>query len=227
MTIQNRTTLKSFFNTGDIPTESQYADVMDSFVNLSETGSQILQSPLRAPSIGAVAVVSAAAFEGSSASITGTVSANTFAGNTFTGTTINGTTINSTTINATTVSTATVRAVTVSVTSLYPATVINTLTDNITAIGTTAASAASLGGTTLVVVKTASGSENSVIYNSLPLGRQLIIINDTNSSVQVFPPNATAFNSLSPSASYEMPASTMAMIISITSTQAYIKRFTG
>ena len=35
MAIQNKTTLKTFFQTGDIPTESQYADFIDSTVTLS------------------------------------------------------------------------------------------------------------------------------------------------------------------------------------------------
>ena len=33
---QTRVVLKNYFNTGDVPTEAQYADVMDSQLNLSE-----------------------------------------------------------------------------------------------------------------------------------------------------------------------------------------------
>ena len=36
MAKQTRAVLKNYFNTGDVPTEAQYADVMDSQLNLSE-----------------------------------------------------------------------------------------------------------------------------------------------------------------------------------------------
>ena len=36
MAKQTRVVLKNYFNTGDVPTEAQYADVMDSQLNLSE-----------------------------------------------------------------------------------------------------------------------------------------------------------------------------------------------
>lgn len=40
MAKQNRTTLKEYFETGDIPSQAQYADLIDSKLNLSETGTQ-------------------------------------------------------------------------------------------------------------------------------------------------------------------------------------------
>lgn len=36
MTAQNRTTLKTYFNTGDVPTEAQFVDLIDSFRLISE-----------------------------------------------------------------------------------------------------------------------------------------------------------------------------------------------
>ena len=39
MAKQNRTTLKGYFETGDIPTQTQYADLIDSNLNLSELNS--------------------------------------------------------------------------------------------------------------------------------------------------------------------------------------------
>ena len=42
MAKQNRTTLKGYFETGDIPSQAQYADLIDSNFNLSETGIQIV-----------------------------------------------------------------------------------------------------------------------------------------------------------------------------------------
>ena len=37
MATQNRTVLKSYFNTGDTPTEAQFANLIDSFPNLTES----------------------------------------------------------------------------------------------------------------------------------------------------------------------------------------------
>ena len=40
MAKQSSTTLKGYFNTGDKPTESQFSDTVDSFLNLSVTGTE-------------------------------------------------------------------------------------------------------------------------------------------------------------------------------------------
>ena len=37
MAKQNRSTLKGYFETGDVPSQAQYADLIDSKVNLSES----------------------------------------------------------------------------------------------------------------------------------------------------------------------------------------------
>src|SRR6056297_1850668 len=50
MAQQNRTTLKGYFNTGDTPTEAQFADLIDSFHNPSNDGTVQVQ-----PSEGAFA----------------------------------------------------------------------------------------------------------------------------------------------------------------------------
>jgi len=38
MTAQSRTTLKGYFNTGDTPTEAEFAHTIDSFHNLTDDG---------------------------------------------------------------------------------------------------------------------------------------------------------------------------------------------
>lgn len=47
MAQEDRSTLKSYFNTGDIPTEAQFANLIDSFLNLAEDA-----APLDANDIG-------------------------------------------------------------------------------------------------------------------------------------------------------------------------------
>ena len=46
MAKQNKTTLKGYFETGDIPNQNQYADLIDSNLNLSETSQQELAGGL-------------------------------------------------------------------------------------------------------------------------------------------------------------------------------------
>tara|TARA_R110000744_G_scaffold358713_1_gene465827 strand:- start:97 stop:1266 length:1170 start_codon:yes stop_codon:yes gene_type:complete len=48
MAKKNRSTLKGYFETGGVPSQDQYADFIDSKVNLAETTSQTLAGPLSA-----------------------------------------------------------------------------------------------------------------------------------------------------------------------------------
>lgn len=48
MTSQNRTTLKTYFVTGARPTQAQFIDLIDSSLNLSDTGAQIITSDVSA-----------------------------------------------------------------------------------------------------------------------------------------------------------------------------------
>ena len=47
MAQQNRTTLKNYFQIGDKPSQAQYADLIDSNLNLQDTSEQIMQGALR------------------------------------------------------------------------------------------------------------------------------------------------------------------------------------
>tara|TARA_Y100001972_G_scaffold60648_1_gene74222 strand:+ start:3624 stop:4760 length:1137 start_codon:yes stop_codon:yes gene_type:complete len=46
MAKQNRTILKNYFQTGDKPSQSEYADLIDSQLNLEDTSAQIVKGPL-------------------------------------------------------------------------------------------------------------------------------------------------------------------------------------
>jgi len=48
MAKQNRTTLKTYFQQGDIPTQGQYVDLIDSQLNLNDGGTQILSGSISA-----------------------------------------------------------------------------------------------------------------------------------------------------------------------------------
>ena len=48
MTAVTKTVLKTYFEQGDIPTQGQYVDLIDSQLNLSETGTQVIQGTISA-----------------------------------------------------------------------------------------------------------------------------------------------------------------------------------
>ena len=58
MAKQNITTLKGYFETGDIPNQSQYGDLIDSNLNLSETGTQIITGTISASKLDASTYIS-------------------------------------------------------------------------------------------------------------------------------------------------------------------------
>ena len=51
MAKQNRTTLKGYFETGDTPSQAQYADLIDSNMNLIDTGIQIVPGTISSSNI--------------------------------------------------------------------------------------------------------------------------------------------------------------------------------
>lgn len=73
MTSYNQATLKTFFETGDVPFGSDYANLIDSFVNTVDTSNQMMAGSLT-PTELITARVSA-----TNANVTGTLSAGTFA----------------------------------------------------------------------------------------------------------------------------------------------------
>jgi hypothetical protein len=62
MTAQTRTQLYSYFETGDFPTQQQFADLIDSSLNLVQTGTQTIVSDISA--LGSIGVSGAANFGG-------------------------------------------------------------------------------------------------------------------------------------------------------------------
>lgn len=76
MTVASRTTLKGYFETGDVPTSAQFGDLIDSMVNLVDVSAQTLQSEvytpsLVAPEVSAQAINAIGTLVASAATITG------------------------------------------------------------------------------------------------------------------------------------------------------------
>ncbi len=77
MTTYNKASLKTFFATGDVPTGTDYANFIDSYVNIVDTTVQVIASELQAPQL-TTALVSA-----TNGNFTGIVSAATLNVNVF------------------------------------------------------------------------------------------------------------------------------------------------
>lgn len=68
MTTYNKNTLKTFFQTGDVPTGQNFSDFIDSYVNIVETGVQVMAGALSTTEIVAARV------SAGTANLTGTLS---------------------------------------------------------------------------------------------------------------------------------------------------------
>jgi len=112
MTARTPTYLKSRYETGDIPTQSDYEDIFDSYVNLSVSGTQAINSDLSTTGEYSATSVSASRVFGTN------VSANNVIANNGTFTTININTVNSTDITTQTVSASSITSNTASFTTL-------------------------------------------------------------------------------------------------------------
>lgn len=75
MTTYNKTTLKTFFETGDVPSGQNFADLIDSYVNIVETGTQSMAGALQATEFIAGRVSAGNANLTGSLTVTGTMSA--------------------------------------------------------------------------------------------------------------------------------------------------------
>lgn len=77
MTAQSKTVIKSYFNTGDRPTEAQFADLVDSYQNANSNLTTLSSASVGAAGLGVLAAVTTAAAQSSLGS--GAVGAQIFA----------------------------------------------------------------------------------------------------------------------------------------------------
>ena len=196
MTTYNKTTLATFFKTGDVPKGPNYADLIDSNVNLVETAAQSMAGPLYATEF-VTPKVSAA-----NVTITGTVSAPTIAGTTLT---LGGT---ATIVGDVIASAATVYASALRANNgaFYGVAIIS-------AAGTTQATATELTGIINRGQGVADGTTTGFVIQANRTGLVQYIINEGTVSANLWPPTGGTINALSANAAYAMAASTMYTII--------------
>lgn len=215
MTQYNNATLKTFFQTGDVPQGSDYGNLIDSCLNLVQTAEQDMGGPLSTTKL-ITPKVSAGTFNVTglltlnNGSFTGTVSAATFTGNTAN---ISGT------VNAANGSfSAIVSAVTVNSNQYRTNTII------ISAAGTAQSTAALISIATGInrLQGATDGTATGFILPSPTgnIGMEQIVINENAVSANLWPNTGCKINGLGANAVFAMAANTPYYVI-YTAASAY------
>lgn len=203
MTIYNRTTLKTFFETGDVPTGADYANLIDSCVNMGETGVQTLQGALNPTELITSRVSAGDGVFTGNLSVTGTFSAQTFA------------------FADITASSATIAA-RVSANSVATTTGIFSRVAIISAAGTTQATAAQLSAVINRGAGVVDGSTTGFVLINNRAGLTQYIVNG-GASANLYPPSECVINVLATNAAFGMAANTLYTIIHTTNSAFSVK----
>lgn len=195
MTTYNQTSLKTFFENGDVPTGQNYADFIDSCLNVADTSAQSMSGPLNVVEV-----------------ITGRVSA----GNgVFTGDlTVGGNfSINSLSVSAVTATSD----ISASAGSVYASALRTTgglyqAVGIVSALGSTQATAAPLTFTINLGAGVADGVTTGFILQANRTGLEQKIINGT-ASANLYPCIGGQINALASNAAFAMAANTLYTII--------------
>jgi len=203
MTIYNRTTLKTFFETGDVPTGTDYANLIDSCVNMGETSVQVMQGPLSPTEL-----------------ITARISAGTgvFTGNLSVAGTFSAQTISFDEIQAS----AGTFVGRVSANSLASTTGVFQRVAIISAAGTTQATAAQLSAVINRGAGVADGTATGFVLINNRAGLTQYIING-GASANLYPPSECVINVLATNAAFGMAANTLYTIIHTTNSAFAVK----
>lgn len=225
MTTYNKSTLKTFFETNDVPDGNDFANFIDSYVNIVETAEQAMAGPLNTtqlvtPQISAANVNITAILSANTGYIT-TLTVNTF--------TLNGL-LSVSALQATTLSvTNTVSAAALNVTgnvsaatgavyasALRTSTGVYSVPTIISAAGTTQATGAALGLTGIVRLKgIVDGQTTGFRLLANQTGLQQTIWVEENTSCNLWPPTGGQINALSSNAAFGMAGNTQYIVTHI------------
>jgi len=218
MSILDRVTLKSVFENGDQPQGSDYANMIDSALNLAETTTQTMNGPLIL-----AGGISAASVNTGNLTATGIVSAAS----------VWAAVVDVTTVSAQTVtfsiwgvpgSGASVNG-NVTFTAGYLGQTVDT---SVACISTVQASARLLTASFNVLKTSVTAANDSVRLPGMFPGATIMVVNDTTQSAKVFPPTGGQINALGANAALDLGPNSgairQAIIHCITSTQAYAIR---
>lgn len=214
MTTYNKTSLKTFFEQGDVPTGTDYANLIDSCVNMVETVVQSMAGALNPTELIAAQVsAGAAVFTGavriggvtSAADInsTGTITAATVNTTSFVTTNI---TVTSANVNGNLLVTGNVSADTIAASAARFSTGI------VSAAGTTQGAAAALIYTVNLGAGVVDGATTGFLLPANQRGRIQFLTNGA-ASANLWPPTGGQINALASNAAFGMTASTLYTIV--------------
>lgn len=238
MTTYNKSSLAAFFETGDIPTGTDYTNLIDSCVNVAETSAQSIASPfnpteLITPRVSATnanftGIVSADRIAASAASFVGAVSANSITAltvnansklnaflGTFTGIVSAGAGIN--VVGDVSANTSTVYA-----SALRSTNGLISGVGVVSAAGTAQATAATLTS----IINRGKGIVDGTTTGFAPLANRAGLVQylfNEGASANLWPPTGGTINGLAANAAFSLAASAMVTIVHLTASAYAVK----
>lgn len=194
MTAKTPAQLLSVFENGDVPTQSDYQDVFDSFVNVVGTTAQSIAADLTVPNL----------------AVTGTFNTSNVSASAIIGTTGDIQTVSAATLTANVINCPT----SASFNAVSAKTYTRSVESSVNALGGSQASARSLTAEISRIVVIATASNTGVILSNTT-GREHVVINDTPHNLSVYPAVGGQINDLASNAAYPVSASLVASFINI------------
>lgn len=240
MTTYNKTTLKTFFEQGDTPTGTDYANLIDSCVNMVETAVQNMAGPLSvteliAPLVSAGTItgniaattldLSGAATIGGflqvndGADFTGQVNVDNslYVSNILNALAVSAPTISTTTLNVSATGTINATGIMATVSAIRQAVGI------VSAAGTAQGTAAALVYSMNRLQGVNDGSTTGCALPANQSGRTITVINETAASANLWPPTGGTINALGANAAFGLTANTMYTVLCKTASAYAVK----
>jgi hypothetical protein len=216
MTTLNKATLTASFEQGDVPQGTDYANLIDSQVNVAETSVQAMAGPLATTELITPRV------SATNLNVTGILSANTLSFSNLTATTLTATSIGAATVSATTVNTAIVSADTIfaSAASFQGGVVYGT--GIVSAAGTAQGTAATLSFPINTLRGVTDGAATGFTPPQNRTGLVQYILND-GPSANLWPPVGGRINGLAANAVFPLAASTAYTVVHFTASAMTVK----
>lgn len=187
MTTYNKANLKTYFETGDVPAGSDYANLIDSQINIAETGLQAMTGALSATEI-ITPLVSATQINATGMTVTGAVSAGSFS------------------ITTISVVSADATKLTIGDRLIQPAAIVS-------AAGTAQGTATICSATLCRVQGVADGATTGVALMANRIGFVQYVVNETGVSANLWPPTGGTINALSANAAFALAANTQYTVL--------------
>lgn len=221
MTTYNRTSLKTFFETGDVPTGTNYADLIDSCLNLVDTDTQSIAGPIN-PTELVTPRVSA-----TDVNVTGTLMAVSFSPSSISTTTISAGIIYSDRVVVSAVSANRVN------TSLVSADVVHASAARISSgvyqgvgIVSAAGSAQSTAAILTNIINRGKGVVDGQTTGFTPPSNRTGLVQylfNEGASANLWPPAGGTINGLAVNAAFPLAASAMVTIVHLTASAMAVK----